>query len=59
MANGTHIHFEGLVRRLYHLTIWRMHGFENVPSITPVTQVHSPVLFPNRMGCIVIRVSGA
>ena len=32
-------------------------GRENVPVITPVTQVHSPE--PNLMGWILIRVSGA
>src|SRR5258707_270929 len=32
-------------------------GFVKVPSITPVTAVHSPS--PRRTGCCLIRVSGA
>src|SRR5512143_3212934 len=32
-------------------------GLENVPDMTPVTQVHSPD--PNLMGCSLMLVSGA
>jgi hypothetical protein len=32
-------------------------GLVNVPSITPITHVHSPS--PNFTGCCLIRVSGA